>query len=338
MVLDIDFLKKSDWDKNQIYLYKSTEGFLKRNFINSIQVYCKENKLHFRDTSYVEDIKEIFRSTIMGRPFIYINFSTFKKDEAEKIINSIYKKLENDTLKSKILLIPSEKVKDNLEKLENLKRKKICVIEEVNVSRKKKRDKVVDFLIENTDLYDFSKMKNLEIFNQNIYEVLSLCNSVWDLVKKFEYILIMCIKEDMFDIFSAREITNETDIEYFKMYRIVAEVLNGNNILFMDEIYKNVIKDDKVKHGIIQNLYRVMTDFYIVNEFFTCEECPGNYSQYKWNYLKRYKKIKVKHLLIFSSILSKHEVNLKINDFKYYLDVMVKEYCEKIKKLSTLEM
>jgi len=32
-----------------------------------------------------------------------------------------------------------------------------------------KRDKLIDFLIESTDLYEFSKMKNLEIFNQVDY-------------------------------------------------------------------------------------------------------------------------------------------------------------------------
>jgi hypothetical protein len=69
------------------------------------------------------------------------------------------------------------------------KRKKICVIEEINISRKNKRDKLINFLIETTDLYDFSMLKNVEVFNKKIHKILRHSCSIWDLVKEFEWIL-----------------------------------------------------------------------------------------------------------------------------------------------------
>ena len=330
MLDDIEFLKKMEWDKRQVYLYDSKEGFFKSNFINGVQEYCKRNEMFFINVTYDSVLKDLFRPTFKGYCFIYLDFDVLKREKALELFNNIYKRLEKGTLKNKMFITYSkeeeEKVYSEVTKLEKFKRE-VKVIESPRASVNY-INKVIRFLTNSkSDLYDFSKLKNYEEFRRLMLKMIRKHNiSLWETYHKLDFIAID-IKDDKVNLSSVRDFLKSEDEAEKLTEEYLGEFLIRKDRVSQARLMRQIVlslngkknKNRYPKSRIIDFMFRAIRSFIRGNAVF------DNSRRLR----KDISNMSIQSLFTFNLLLAEYETKLMKQNFLCTLDVMLREFLAK---------
>jgi hypothetical protein len=327
---DIEFLEKSKWDKSEVFFYFIEDGFLKKFFREDYSQYCKENNLPKQEFFDLEDAKVVCKSIILGKVFYLLDTNLFKYDVSLSLIKILYNQLSKKGVNHKYLIYIDKNSKLYEFGLKLSKFKQVKIIEESSKKSKVQVGKVIKYVLKYNDIYDVSKLKNKDVFDKNIIDIVSEgSESFWEILNRIDLVLLNCISEnDLFDLLLAKGLIREKHKEYFLNYRLLGDLLliEDKEYSFLQYVFQVILKDDKKKYLLISNWYLILKELFLINSIVGDKDYFNSLSSYKKRFFDKYRKIPIKKLSNFSFLLSEYESKFKVDDFKYNIDVMISEF------------
>ena len=333
-MLDIDILTSPNPTLKQFIIYSYESLRFKREVEKKILNGISSKVNATREVLYEDFITSISEVSFFGIDNIIVNLDTlFDSAKLSKdIFTSLSGWVESKSISNRILFLidrsgPHASIIDSTE-FKKIK-KHSTFIEEVDLKAKSSVTKLIAYLQDRSELVNFSKIDNIELFNEMLHEFISLNQgmSLPNFINKFELFCVICFDNDKFNSTKLRSaLAKERPIDYFKFHSIFFGVCAGDEeskkSLFR-EVDKLLNKELKEPREVLGLLNKSIKELLLINSVLNKNNLP-DFSKFKLGILSKFNSAAPASLLKLIVTFARFEPklitkNFMIN-FKFFID------------------
>ncbi|HEC67116.1 MAG TPA: hypothetical protein ENI23_17705 [bacterium] len=339
-MLDIDFLQRDKPQLKHTIVYETDSRAFSPAVFNRIKTMALEKGLGFREVEYDSYWLSFCESSLFGESLVYVDLAKFQeivKKDFRKLMEQSIQVIVDKSVESRFYFLLNSEI-PGIKVIQNLTIYTSFISASTYLEEPKLTKgsflKVLKYLQDSADWYDFANLKNPTAFEKSMEEVFLLREmNLLEFIKKFDLVGLLAIDEvsNKFDQTKFRNLIGQSDpMEYFKVHRAMFDFLTAFDARSTKIFFRHIDTRFNLERTpiklLIFNLYRTLQDLQLINGTLNSKQVkPDEFSNYKYKILTQWKNIPLSNLLKFSVGLSKAEPTLNTENFLITMDQMLSD-------------
>ena len=338
-MLDIDFLQKDKPQLKHIIVHETRSLAFSPAVFFRIKNMAMEKGWGFREVEYGDSYWSSFCETsLFGESLAFIDtvkFQEVAKKDFRKLMEQSIRAIADNLVESRFYFL----INPETPGITTIKGLTVYApfisastyLEEPKLT-KRSYLKILKYLQDNAEWFDFSELKNPTVFEKALEEVfLRREMDLLQFINKFDLFCLICIdfESGKFDQARFRTMVGQVDpLEFFKIHKALFEFLSAfdsrsQKIFF--RLMDGKFNSEKIPVKLLLfNLYRALQDLQLINSSLNPKQVkPDAFSNYKYKILTQWKGIPVANLFKFTINLSMVEPELNLDNFLIIMDGML---------------